>query len=100
MGGLVEAQLGVAVVRVEPIAAGLGLRRFLRVHTSGEPATLVVRIEAPEDPRGRPAGAAPEPALEPLRSFLARHGLPVPGRFGGDPARGIDLLEDVGRRVS
>jgi aminoglycoside/choline kinase family phosphotransferase len=96
--GLVEAQLGVAVVRVEPIATGLGLRRFLRLHTSGAPATLVARIEAPEDPAGRPAGVAPEPPLEPLRSFLERGGLPVPARLGGDPARGVDLLEDVGAR--
>jgi hypothetical protein len=94
--GLVEAQLGVAVVRTQPIAAGLGLRRFLRVHTAGVPPTLVARIEAAEDPAGRPAGVAPEPALEPLRSFLEAHGLPVPARLGGDPERGIDLLEDVG----
>jgi aminoglycoside/choline kinase family phosphotransferase len=98
MGGLVEAQLGVAVLRVEPIAAGLGLRRFLRVYTAGEPPTVVVRIEAPDDPRGRPAGVAPEPPLEPLRGYLEAHGLPVPARFGGDPARGIDILEDVGAR--
>jgi hypothetical protein len=98
MGGLVETLLGVAVLRVEPIAAGLGLRRFLRVHTAGEPRSLVVRIEASEDPRGRPASSAPEPPLEPLRSYLAQHGLPVPARFGGDLARGIDLLEDVGSR--
>ncbi len=95
---LVEAQLGVPVVRVEPIATGLGLRRFLRVHTGGVPATLVARIEAPEDPAGRPAGAAPEPRLEPLRTFLERGGLPVPARLGGDPRRGVDLLEDVGSR--
>jgi aminoglycoside/choline kinase family phosphotransferase len=94
--GLVEAQLGVPVVRVEPLATGLGLRRFLRVRTAGAPATLVARIEAPEDPAGRPAGSAPEPPLEPLRSFLEQNGLPVPARFGGDAARGIELLEDVG----
>lgn len=98
MGGLVETQLGVAVLRVEPISAGLGLRRFLRVHLAGEPRSVVVRIEAPEDPRGRPGGSAPEPPLEPLRSYLEQHGVPVPARFGGDPARGIDLLEDVGSR--
>jgi aminoglycoside/choline kinase family phosphotransferase len=94
--GLVEAQLGVAVVRAEPIATGLGLRRFVRLYASGPPTTLIARIEAPEDPAGRPAGAAPEPPLEPLRSFLERAGLPVPARLGGDPARGVDLLEDVG----
>jgi aminoglycoside/choline kinase family phosphotransferase len=96
--GLVEAQLGVAVVRVEPIETGIGLRRFLRVHTAGAPATLVARIETAEDPAGRPAGVPPEPPLEPLRSFLEAHGLPVPARLGGDPARGVDLLEDAGAR--
>ena len=93
---LVESQLGVSVVSIAPIRAGLGLRRFFRVATSGAPATLVVRVEAPEDPAGRPPGVPPEPPLEPLRSFLEAAGLPVPARFGGDDARGIALLEDVG----
>jgi aminoglycoside/choline kinase family phosphotransferase len=53
-------------------------------------------VEAPEDPAGRPAGVPPEPGLEPLRSFLEAHGLPVPRRYGGDPELGIDLLEDAG----
>ena len=96
LAGMVQDQLGVRVTRVEPLAGQLGLRRFLRVHTGGRPQTLVARIEAPEDPAGRPPGAAPEPALEPLRTFLADLGLPVPARLGGDPARGIDLLEDLG----
>jgi len=93
---LVESQLGVPVASVQPIAAGLGLRRFFRVSTRGVPATLVARVEAPEDPAGRPAGIPPEPPLEPLRTFLERHGLPVPARLGGDDARGVALLEDVG----
>jgi aminoglycoside/choline kinase family phosphotransferase len=58
----------------------------------------VARIEAPEDPASRPSGVAPEPALEPIRSLLARHGLPVPARYGGDAAAGIELLEDAGER--
>jgi len=93
---LVESQLGVSVVSIAPIRAGLGLRRFYRVATSGAPATLVARVEAAEDPAGRPAGIPPEPPLEPLRSFLESAGLPVPARLGGDDARGIALLEDVG----
>ncbi|HEX2485149.1 MAG TPA: hypothetical protein VHQ66_07610 [Myxococcota bacterium] len=93
---LVESQLGVSVRSIAPIAAGLGLRRFFRVATSGSPATLVARVEAPEDAAGRPAGAAAEPPLEPLRSFLEAAGLPVPARLGGDDAAGIALLEDVG----
>jgi aminoglycoside/choline kinase family phosphotransferase len=93
---LVESQLGVSVRSIAPLRAGLGLRRFFRVATSGTPATLVARVEAPEDDAGRPMGAAPEPPLEPLRGFLEAAGLPVPARLGGDDAAGITLLEDVG----
>src|SRR5687767_7187944 len=80
---LVESQLGVAVTKIQPIAAGIGLRRFLRVTTDGEPRTLVARVEAAEDPAGRPPGIPPEPPVEPLRRFLESAGLPVPRRFGG-----------------
>jgi aminoglycoside/choline kinase family phosphotransferase len=91
----VRDALGVEVIRTEAIAGQLGLRRFLRVFLAGgEPTTLIARIDAPEDAAGRPADAAPEPPLEPLRAFLQRHGLPVPRRYGGDA--GLDLLEDLG----
>jgi aminoglycoside/choline kinase family phosphotransferase len=96
---LVEAQLGVAVTKIEPIAAGIGLRRFFRVTTDGSPASLVARVDAAEDPAGRPPGIPPEPPIEPLRRFLAAAGLPVPARLGGDPAREIELHEDVGARA-
>jgi N-acetylmuramate 1-kinase len=90
---LVRRALGADVVRVEPVAAGLGHRRFLRLHLEpARPATLVARI----DPAAPGPPGAGEPALEPLRGFLEAQGLPVPRRFGGDPARGIDLLEDLG----
>lgn len=91
-----EAGLGLTVVRVEPLASGLGLRRFYRVHTAGEPRTLIARVEAAEDPAGRPTGIAAEPPLEPLRAFLADLGLPVPVRWGGVASAGIDWLEDFG----
>ena len=94
---LVEGALGARTARVEWLPGQLGLRRFARLHLAGGgPPTLVARIEAPEDPVGRPAGAAPEPPLEPIRALLERAGLPVPARLGGDPAAGIELLEDVG----
>jgi len=94
---LVEKCCGRPVARVAWLAAGLGLRRFARVHLTGAgAATLVARIEAPEDPAGRPAGVAPEPPLEPIRALLERHGLPVPARLGADEATGIELLEDAG----
>ena len=98
---LVRSALGAEVTGCEPIAGQLGLRRFVRVRLAprpGAPATLVARIEAPEDPTSRPSGSPPEPALEPIRSLLAAHGLPVPARYGGDSAAGIDLLEDAGER--
>jgi aminoglycoside/choline kinase family phosphotransferase len=90
----VEEALGVEVKSLDPIGAGLGLRSFYRVHTTGVPESLVVRVDAAEDPASRPAGIPPEPALEPLRTFLAEHGVPVPLRFGGDGD--TDLLEDLG----
>jgi hypothetical protein len=96
LSALVREQLGVNVVGSEDVAPALGLRRFVRLHLDGPPHRLVARIEAPEDPAGRPVGAPPEPPLEPLRGWLEERGLPVPARYGGDPERGIDLLEDLG----
>jgi len=96
---IVERELGSAVARIEPLAAGLGLRRFYRVTTAGDPSSVIARVEASEDPAGRPSGTPPEPPLEPLRSFLERQGLPVPARLGGDPELGIELLEDLGSRT-
>lgn len=93
----VRRELGAEVTRVKPLSAGLSLRRFARVELRGGPApTLVARIEAHEDPGGRPVGILPEPPLEPIRSLLEAEGLPVPLRYGGDAAQGIELLEDVG----
>jgi aminoglycoside/choline kinase family phosphotransferase len=100
---LVDAAFGAAVSRIEPIRAALGLRLFSRVwlevdetQKDSTPKTLVARIDAREDPGGRPAGVAPEPPLEPIRALLESEGLPVPRRYAGDPARGVELLEDLG----
>jgi N-acetylmuramate 1-kinase len=90
------ARLGTEVSAIEAIPAGIGRRRFYRLHLAGPPHRAIARIDAPEDPAGRPAGMAPEPPLEPVRSFLERSGLPVPRRYASDPARGIELLEDAG----
>jgi aminoglycoside/choline kinase family phosphotransferase len=93
----VSAAVGARVVAIHWLEGQLGLRRFARVELApGPPATLIARIEAPEDPAGRPAGAAPEPPLEPVRACLAAAGVPVPARYGGDAAAGIELLEDLG----
>ncbi|MCP3983250.1 MAG: phosphotransferase [bacterium] len=89
-------QLGTEVDAIEEIPAGLGLRRFYRLRLREAPHSLIARVEGREDPAGRPASALPEPALEPLRSHLERHGIPVPRRLGGDAERGIELLEDCG----
>ncbi len=94
---VVAGSLGAQVARIEWLEGQLGLRRFARVHLeTGPPATLIARVEAPEDPAGRPPGIPPEPPLEPVRALLEREGLPVPARYGGDAAAGVDLLEDVG----
>jgi len=92
----VAHSLAARVQQIELLSAGLGLRRFARVRLEpGGPApTLVARVEAPEDPAGRPAGIAAEPPLEPIRALLEREGLPVPRRFGAD--EGVELLEDLG----
>jgi aminoglycoside/choline kinase family phosphotransferase len=95
----VHAALGAEMVRSQAIDDGLGLRRFVRVFlapTSDGPDTLIARIDAAEDPAGRPAGIPPEPPLEPIRSLLELHGLPVPARYGGDLDSGVMLLEDLG----
>jgi hypothetical protein len=100
---LVREQLGAAVARVEWLRGALGSRQFSRVRLQPieekrefHQETLIARIECAEDPSRRPAGIAPEPALEPIRALLEAEGLPVPRRLGGDPARGIELLEDLG----
>jgi len=90
---LAKDVIGRAVVGVEPLAPGLGRRRFLRLRLApGEPATLIARAEPDTAPAT--TGAAPEPPLEPIRALLERAGLPVPARFGA--ADGVELLEDVG----
>jgi hypothetical protein len=100
---LVRAEFGVAVSRIDPLRGALGFRNFSRVwleasETKREsiPETLIARIEASEDPTGRPAGIPPEPPLEPIRALLEAEGLPVPWRYAADPARGVELLEDLG----
>jgi len=90
---LVEAQIG-AVRNVVAIAGGgVGHRGFFRVTLAdGAPNTLVARVD-----RGEPGpGVVPEPPMEPLRTFLASHCIPVARRLGGDAALRIDLLEDLG----
>ena len=95
----VREALGCEAGQIEWLPAALGARNFARVHLeAGAERTLIARVEAVEDPRGRPAGTDPEPPLEPIRALLERHGLPVPRRLGGDAPGGVELLEDVGPR--
>ena len=91
----VEQHVG-PVRSLEPVAADLGLRRFVRVWCEGPVPSVIARIDAEEDPAGRPAGVAAEPPLEPIRALLERRGLPVPRCLGADDAQGILLLEDFG----
>lgn len=93
IASLARSALGETIAGVDPLASGIGLRRFYRVRTaSGRSA--IARVETDEDPAGRPAGIPPEPALEPIRALLERAGLPVPGCYGHAP--GLELLEDFG----
>ncbi len=91
-----EQALGVRVEAVEPLLAGIGLRRFYRLRLGGDPGSAILRVDAAEDPAGRPLGGAPEPPLEPIRALLERAGLPVPRRYAGDAMLGLELLEDGG----
>ncbi|MCB9722901.1 MAG: phosphotransferase [Spirochaetaceae bacterium] len=70
----VRALIGREPASIEPVAAGLGSRRFFRVRfETGEPRTLVARLEPerparrggaePEDATGRRGGAEPEDAM-------------------------------------
>ena len=96
IGRWASARLGVAVRAVEAIPAGIGQRRFYRLRFADAPGSAIARVDAPEDPGGRPAGAGPEPPLEPVRALLERSGLPVPRCYASDSASGIELLEDAG----
>ena len=93
----VRDALGHDPLLIEWLPGALGTRSFARVHLPGSSErSLIARVEAPEDPAGRPSGAQEEPPLEPIRALLERHGLPVPARLGGDAAGQIELLEDGG----
>jgi aminoglycoside/choline kinase family phosphotransferase len=96
LGRWAERALGVPVERVEPVPAGIGLRRFYRLRLQGGPGSAILRVDTAEDPAGRPGGTSPEPPLEPIRALLERAGLPVPRRYAGDAERGLELLEDAG----
>ena len=101
---LVRRHLGRPVVRAEAMAAGLGTRRFHRLFfdDGAGPPTLVARIEddgaVPPTTSDWPNAPAwlDEPALEPLRGFLADAGLSVPDSALHLSDEGVDLLEDVG----
>ncbi|MFK7897528.1 MAG: phosphotransferase [Myxococcota bacterium] len=120
---LCEGDLARRPERIQSIAAGLGARRFYRLHfAEGSPETLIARqdpevgeeSQAPPPPtleatdslisthaiaRLTPPTWRPEPALEPLRSFLEKAGLAVPRSFARSPEVGLEILEDVGGRT-
>lgn len=79
---------------INELAAGLGHRRFFRLELAGgtTPHSLVARVEGAPPASSDPL--IPEPKLEPIRSFLAAAGLPVPRSYGLDG--NIQLLEDLG----
>lgn len=94
---LVARCLGRSVSGIEELEPGLGRRRFLRLHLTGDgPASVIARLEPSAESADRATAVPPEPALEPLLRFLAASDLPVPAYCGGDPEAGISLLEDLG----
>jgi aminoglycoside/choline kinase family phosphotransferase len=84
---VIGARLGRGVEAIEPLPAGLDVRSFYRVHLADDalPARLIARV----DPK--PSTSSD---LEPIRSVLAHHQLPVPARYAS--ASGLELLEDLG----
>jgi aminoglycoside/choline kinase family phosphotransferase len=116
LAALAERELGAKLLGLDSIAPGLGNRRFFRLHLTplsltpdpphqhaeahraDTPSSVIARIEADEDPEKRATGVAPEPPLEPVRSFLEQAGIPVPKRYGTDSDLGVELIEDVGAR--
>lgn len=102
---LLQLHHGRLPTTIEPMAAGLGTRRFYRIRwAEGEPRTMIARVE-PEPAviertgLGGPPAWHPEPALEPIRTFLEASGLPVPRSYAHFVEDRIDLLEDVGDRT-
>lgn len=93
---LLKKSLAAKALKVTPIAAGLGHRRFYRVETNGEPPTVIVRVENDTHRPLSNNNLSKEPPLEPLRSVFEKHGIPVPLSFGNNTALGIDILEDLG----
>ncbi len=92
-------RFGTAPERIDPIPAGLGLRRFYRLLVGardGPTTSVVARIDVPEDPAGRPAGVPPEPPLSPILQAMRRAKLPVPELLAESQDGQVLLLEDVG----
>ncbi|MCH7598315.1 MAG: phosphotransferase [Myxococcales bacterium] len=101
LDGLVKRNLSTAIVQIESIAPGLGNRRFFRLRlaettTAGQPASVIARAEAKEDPFKRAEGVPSEPPLAPLLEYLETAGIPVPKHYGGSAELAVELLEDVG----
>jgi aminoglycoside/choline kinase family phosphotransferase len=100
---IVGAQLGAGVSRIDWLRGELGFRNFSRIwlevpetEEKSLPQTLIARVEPAEDPQPVPEGLPAEPPLEPIRALFEAEGLPVPRRYAADPARGVELLEDLG----
>jgi aminoglycoside/choline kinase family phosphotransferase len=87
---IVSESLG-RVTRLDEIPAGLGTRRFYRVHLANA-APLIARVEVAEDPNT----ATREPKLTPLLAHLAAAALPVPQVAAATEDESIVLLEDLG----
>jgi hypothetical protein len=103
LADIVGTQLGAVVSRIDWLRGALGFRNFSRVwlevpetEEKSIPKTLIARVESAEDPQPQPEGVPAEPPLEPIRALFEAEGLPVPRCYASDPARGVELLEDLG----
>ncbi len=94
----VEGQLGRELRALEPLAPGMGARRYWRARLV-DGATRVLMHAVPEDPLILPPQlrrASAELPFVTLTRLLARHGLPVPELYAVEPAERWLLLEDLG----
>lgn len=94
----VEARLGAAAA-LEPLAPGMGARRYWRVVSEGRRAVLMHAV--PEDPAILPPALRRTSDGIPfvcVTHLLARHGLPVPELYAVEERERWVLLEDLGDR--
>jgi hypothetical protein len=94
---LVHGLTGSNPARVEPMPGGASTRRYLRIHTGAEPASVVAMFVPDAAPEEVTSGAAMArwPFLE-VRDLLEARGVRVPRVLAEACDAGLVLIEDLG----